>query len=48
VFPKPFPWHLLDLKEDIEMRPMAYVLGQEGEGKYGETFDYLAGKPLTW
>ncbi len=48
VFPKPFPWHLLDLKKDIKTRPMAYVLGQEGEEKYGETFAYLAGQPLRW
>jgi hypothetical protein len=47
-FPKPFPWHLLDLKDDIHSRPMAYVLGQEGEARYGETFDYLTGEPLTW
>lgn len=48
AFPKPFPWHLLDLKEDIKTRPMGYVLGREGEEKYGETFAYLAGKPLVW
>jgi hypothetical protein len=47
-FSKPFPWHLLDLKDDIRTRPLAYVLGDEGEQKYGETFEYLAGKPLTW
>jgi hypothetical protein len=48
VFPKPFPWHLLDLQEDIKSRPMALVLGEEGAQKYGESFDYLTGKPLEW
>jgi hypothetical protein len=48
AFPKPFPWHLLDLKEDIHTRTMAYVLGSEGEQKYGQTFDALTGSPLTW
>jgi len=47
-FPKPFPWHLLDLKQDIKKRPVAYVLGEEGSKKYGETLEYLVGKPLTW
>lgn len=47
-FPKPFPWHLLDLQEDIISRPMAFVLGDEGQERYGETFEYLAGKPIAW
>jgi hypothetical protein len=48
AFPKPFPWHLLDLKEDIRTRPVDFILGAEGEAKYGETFEYLVGKPLAW
>lgn len=48
VFPKPFPWHLLDLEEDLQSRPMAFVLGEEGQQAYGETFDFLTGEPLTW
>jgi hypothetical protein len=48
VFPKPFPWHLLNFKEDIKTRPVAYVLGEQGERKYGETFENLTGKPLVW
>ncbi len=48
AFPKPFPWHLLDLKDDIHQRPLAFVLGAEGTRRYGETFDFLTGKPLTW
>jgi hypothetical protein len=48
VFPQPFPWHLLDLQEDIKSRPIGFVLGDEGAQKYGESFDYLTGKPLDW
>ena len=48
VYPKPFPWHLLDLKEDIQTRPIDFVLSEEGRARYSETFDYLAGKPLEW
>jgi hypothetical protein len=48
VFPKPFPWHLLDLQEDIQARPMSFVLGEEGSQRYKETFEFLAGEPLQW
>jgi len=48
VFPKPFPWHLLDLKQDVKARPVSYVLGDEGARKYGETFELLTGSPLKW
>ena len=47
-FPKPFPWHLLDLKEDIKSRPVDFVLGEEGKKRYDRTLDYLTGKPLEW
>ncbi len=48
VFPQPFPWHLLNLKEDVKTRHMGYVLGEEGTVKYGKTFQYFVGKPLKW
>ncbi len=47
-FPKAFPWHLLDLEEDFNNRPISFVLGEEGHQRYDETFDNLVGKPLTW
>ncbi len=47
-FPKPFPWHLLDLKEDIKNRPISFVLSKEGQSRYGETFDALTGAPIKW
>lgn len=48
VFPKPFPWHLLDLAEDFNTRPMHFVLGDEGSKRYDDTFAFLVGRPLTW
>jgi hypothetical protein len=27
---------------------MGFVLGKEGSQRYGETFEFLAGKPLQW
>ena len=47
-FPQPFPWHLLDLQNDIKERPLALVLGEEGKNRYDKTFAYLSGEPLTW
>lgn len=47
-FGKPFPWHLLDLKDDFQSRPMSYVLSDEGLRRYGETFAFLTGQPLVW
>jgi len=47
-FPKPFPWHLLDLKKDIKSRPVRFVLGEEGQKRYNQTFDYLTGTPINW
>ena len=43
MFPKPFPWHLLDLNEDIKNRPVEYVLSDEGQDKYREAFDLFSG-----
>ena len=47
-FAKPFPWHLLDMQDDYQARPVGDVLGEEGAAKYAETFNYLVGKPLEW
>ena len=47
-FPKPFPWHLLYLKEDFKQRAIAFVLSEEGQGRYGETFEALTGEPINW
>ena len=47
-FSLPFPWHILWLKEDFQNRPMSYVLSDEGQAKYAQTFAYLAGEKLDW
>jgi hypothetical protein len=47
-FPKPFPWHLLDLKKDINSRPVRFVLDEEGQKRYDQTFKFLTGTPLEW
>ncbi len=47
-FSLPFPWHILWLNDDFVNRPMSYVLSDEGQQKYGQTFAYLAGEPLNW
>ncbi len=48
AFPKPFPWHILDLKEDLVSRPLAFVLGEEGRARYDETLENLIDIPLKW
>ena len=47
-FSLPFPWHILWLEDDFKQRPMSYVLSDEGQEKYGQTFGYLAGEQLDW
>ena len=47
-FPRPFPWHLLDLKQDIQERPVDFVLSEEGRMRYGETFKALTSEPIQW
>jgi len=47
-FPLPFPWRLMHFWKDLEEWPIARVLSDEGQAEFGKTFDYLAGKPLTW
>jgi len=47
-FSLPFPWHILWLQDDFQQRPMGYVLSDEGQQKYGQTFAYLAGDRLDW
>jgi hypothetical protein len=47
-FPFPFPWHLVRFWDDYKARPISYVLGEEGAGRYETTFRYLAGEPIDW
>lgn len=47
-FPRPFPWHLMGMWDDLKARPLSYVLSDEGRQLYGKTFGYLTGEPLDW
>jgi len=47
-FPKPYPWHLVHLWEDYAARPLGKMAKSKEWADYKQTFDYLAGEPLTW
>ncbi len=42
-YPRPFPWHLEKIWHSLDKQPLAYVLSPEGMGKYGATFQQMAG-----
>jgi hypothetical protein len=46
-YPRPFPWHLEKIWSSLEKRPISYVLGPEGRAQYEDTFQELAGLPMT-
>ncbi len=43
-YPLPFPWHLVHFWDELPKQPLDQVLSNEGQAKYGEAFDCLAGK----
>lgn len=47
-FPKPFPWHLVQMWEDYKNNNLLSVFSEEGVQKFGESFQNLVGKPLVW
>ncbi len=47
-YPRPFPWQLLHLKDELREWPLARVLSDEGRACFGDTFRYLSGEPLDW
>jgi hypothetical protein len=47
-FPCPFPWHLLDLWDQLETWPLERVLSSEGQALFGDTFRYLCGETRNW
>jgi hypothetical protein len=47
-FPQPFPWHLVRMWEDYNIRPLKSVLNEKGLSLYGNTFRYLSGEPIDW
>ncbi len=47
-FPLPFPWRLMHFWKDLDEWPVGRVISEAGRAEFGKTFDYLAGKPVTW
>jgi hypothetical protein len=47
-YPLVFPWRLMHFWKDMEVSPMGKVLSDEGQKGFGKTFEYLAGKAITW
>ncbi len=47
-YPQPFPWHLVHFWKDLEAWPISRLLSKDGLATYGQTFNYLAGKPIHW
>ncbi len=47
-YPQPYPWHVQYFEEDIERWPLEKVLADEGMAQFGESFEYLLGKPIDW
>ena len=47
-YPRPFPWHLRHLTEDLEAWPVSRVLSAEGMAAFQSSFDLLAGESVPW
>jgi hypothetical protein len=47
-YARPFPWRLMGFWEDLDVWPLARVLGPEGQAEFGDTFRFLVGEPFTW
>ncbi len=47
-FPRPFPWQLLHMWEELEEWPLDRTLSADGQAFFGNTFQFLAGEPIDW
>ncbi len=47
-FPRPFPWHLVNIWDDYQACDLKTALSEEGVLKYGDSFRYLLGEHLDW
>jgi capsule polysaccharide export protein KpsC/LpsZ len=47
-FPRPFPWHLVNMWDDYKDCDLKTALSEEGLLMYGDSFRYLLGEPLDW
>lgn len=47
-YPEPFPWPMPKFWKELDEWPIERVLSSEGMEAYGDTFQYLVGKPRGW
>ncbi len=47
-FARPYPWHLVRVKDDFKAYPFSKVFSQKGLQQYEDTFNYLLGRPIDW
>lgn len=47
-YPRPFPWRLISLWDDLNAWSLERVLGPEGQAEFGETFRFLTGSQLRY
>ena len=47
-FPRPYPWHLVNMWEDYQNKSLLDVFSKDEIDQYRPTFDYLLGKKLNW
>lgn len=47
-FARPYPWHLVRVKDDFKACPFNKVFSQKGLQQYQDTFNYLLGRPIDW
>ncbi len=47
-YAQPYPWHLATMWPDLKEWPIRRVLSDEGQEKFGNTFRYLSGEPISW
>jgi hypothetical protein len=47
-FPRPFPWHLIRMWDDVKENDFRKVFSEQGKDEYGDSFRYLLGEKLDW
>lgn len=47
-YPRPYPWHLVNLWEDYSKRNLAQVTQSKEWPEFRAVFNHLAGEPLDW
>lgn len=47
-YPHPFPWHLVQMWNDIKEWPLERFFSEAGQARFSRTFAYLAGEKVVW